>query len=238
MKNSTILAMDAAGAACSAALWRDGAVVAHRLEPMQRGQSERLVPMVQQVMGEARARYADLDAIAVTLGPGGFTGVRIGLATARGFALACERPLIGISNFLALAAAAVRDETRAGHWLAVLIDAKRDDLYVQAFDGELCPRTEPASLTAERLDGFLPNGPLVLAGDGVPQALAALEAAGRGLVVSKGPALTDAARVAELAASQELPAVDAPAARPLYLRPPDVTQPAKTGADERGEIRG
>ena len=230
--------MDAAGAACSAALWRDGAVVARCLEPMQRGQSERLVPMVQQVMGEARARYADLDAIAVTLGPGGFTGVRIGLATARGFALACERPLIGISNFLALAAAAVRDETRAGHWLAVLIDAKRDDLYVQAFDGELWPQTEPASVATERLDGFLPDGPLVLAGDGVPQALAALEAAGRRFVVSEGPGLTDAARVAELAASQAPPPADAPAPRPLYLRPPDVTQPAKTGADERGEIRG
>jgi tRNA threonylcarbamoyladenosine biosynthesis protein TsaB len=189
-------------------------------------------------MGEARARYADLDAIAVTLGPGGFTGVRIGLATARGFALACERPLIGISNFLALAAAAVRDETRAGHWLAVLIDAKRDDLYVQAFDAELCPQTEPASVTAERLDGYLPDGPLVLAGDGVPQALAALEAAGRRLVVAKAPALADAAQVAELAASQEPPAVDAPAARPLYLRPPDVTQPAKSGADEIRDIRG
>lgn len=223
-ENRTVLAMDTAGAACSVALWRDGRVQAKRFEPMLRGQSERLIPMIQDIMSEAKARFSELDAIAVTVGPGGFTGVRIGLATARGLALACRRPVIGISNFLALAAAAC-GEAAQGRWLAVLIDAKRRDLYAQAFDAELRPQTQGASLSAELLDDFLPDGPLLLVGDGVPQALPALGQGSRSFVVSQGSGLTDAALVAELAASAELPAAGAPPPRPLYLRPPDVTPP-------------
>ncbi len=103
---SSILAMDTAGGACSAALWRNGQVVASRFELLRRGHAERLVPMIEAVMAEGAMAYADLDCLAVTLGPGGFTGVRIGLATARGLALACGRPLVGVSNFQVLATAA------------------------------------------------------------------------------------------------------------------------------------
>ena len=146
-------------------------------------------------MAEAGVGYEALDAIAVTLGPGGFTGVRIGLATARALALACARPVIGISNFEAVAAA-VPESERRGRSLAVLIDAKRSDLYAQAFSAEpaalteqralapealteqraLAPEelTEQRALAPEALHGFLPPGPLILAGD----AAAALTALG------------------------------------------------------------
>ena len=100
-----LLALDTAGTACSAAVWCAGKVRARRFEVMARGQSERLVPMIEAVMSEAGIAYGALDAVAVTLGPGGFTGVRIGLATARALALAWARPIIGVSNFEALAAA-------------------------------------------------------------------------------------------------------------------------------------
>ena len=134
MRAQTLLALDAAGASCSVALWRGGAVVAGLLEAMPRGQSERLVPMVAEVMHRAGAGFATLDAVAVTRGPGGFTGVRIGLATARALALAWRLPLIGITCFEAVASAVPPAERDAGT-LVVVLDAKRSDVYVQAFAG-------------------------------------------------------------------------------------------------------
>ncbi|HEX9770629.1 MAG TPA: tRNA (adenosine(37)-N6)-threonylcarbamoyltransferase complex dimerization subunit type 1 TsaB [Kiloniellales bacterium] len=219
---SSILAMDSAGGACSAALWRGGRVVAGRFELMRRGHAERLVPMIEAVMAEGAMSYADLGCVAVTLGPGGFTGVRIGLATARGLALACGRPLVGVSNFLVLAAAAKTDAPPDGS-LAVVIDAKRRDLYVQAFAADLRPRTDPRSILPEALAEFLPPGPLVLVGDGVAQATASLDAAGRAYALSRAPGVVDAARLAELVASRELGAAVAASPEPLYLRPPDAT---------------
>ena len=218
--------MDTAGGACSAALWRDGRVVARRLELMERGQSERLVPMIEAVMAEGDLAYVGLDRLAVTTGPGGFTGVRIGLATARGLALACGRPLIGVSSFRVLAYAA-RKEVATDGSLVVVIDAKRRELYVQAFDASLAQLTQPASLTPEQLADFLPEGPLVLVGDAVAQAGPALAAAKRAFILAETPGSVDAAWLAELAATGDGINVDGAAAEPIYLRPPDVTTPAK-----------
>ena len=217
---SSILAMDTAGAGCSAALWRDGRLIASRFEPMRRGHAERLVPMIEAVMAEASLTYGELDRIAVTLGPGGFTGVRIGLATARGLALASGRPLVGVSSFLVLAAAA-RAEAPPDGSLAVAIGAKRDDLYLQAFAPDLEPRTGPLSVRPEDLARVLPPGPLVLVGDGAAQAAPHLEAAERPFTRSAAPGVVDAARLAELVASRDLAAGGGEAVEPLYLRPPD-----------------
>jgi len=225
----TLLALDAAGTACSAALWRAGALAARRLALMTRGQSEALVPMIEAVMAEAAADYRDLDAIAVTLGPGGFTGVRIGLATARGLALACGRPLIGISNFETVAAAVAEAERRAAT-LAVLLDAKRREVYAQAFAPDGAALGVPALLAPDALDAALPEGPLLLAGDAVAQGAAALRAAGRALRIASAPGHADAAVLAALAAARPLPAPGAPPPRPLYLRAPDVTRPARHAA--------
>lgn len=225
--SSTILAMDTAGAACSAALWRYGRVAAGRFERMRRGHAERLVPMIEAVMAEAATAYSDLDCVAVTLGPGGFTGVRIGLATARGLALASGRPLLGVSNFRVLAAGA-RAEAPPDGSVAVTIDAKRRDLYVQAFSADLRPRTDPVAILPEALADFLPPGPLVLVGDGALQATPSLTAAGRTFTLSKVPAVVDAARLAELVASDRSGELAACPVAPLYLRPPDVTPAANT----------
>jgi len=192
---------------------------------MQRGQSERLVPMIEEVVAEAGLHYQALDAIAVTVGPGGFTGVRIGLATARGLALAWAKPVLGISNFEAIAATVAKDERR-GRCLAVLLDAKRTDLYVQVFDHALAPLGEPACMMPRDLAGQLPGGPLVLAGDALEQSLEDLIAIrGADLTIASAPRQVDAGRLAELAAGLSLPGPGAAPPMPLYLRPPDVTQP-------------
>lgn len=227
-----LLAMDAAGAACSVALWSRGAVLAQRFEAMTRGQSERLAPMIHAVMSDSGLAYRDLDAIAVTRGPGGFTGVRIGLATARGLALACARPLIGISNFLAVAAA-IPEAERRGRIIAVLLDAKRAEVYAQAFTAGLDALAAPRAVLSRDLDAYLPSGPLTLAGDGVDQVRDTLAAAGRDLVIASSSGLTEAAQVAALAATRPLPAPGAPAVQPLYLRKPDATPPPVTGPASR-----
>ena len=220
--------MDTAGNACSAALWRDGRVVAGRFERLRRGHAERLVPMIEAVMAEGAMAYADLDSLAVTLGPGGFTGVRIGLATARGLALACGRPLIGVSSFRVLAYTAKAEAPPDGS-LAVAIDAKRDDLYVQAFAADLQPRSEPASVLPQDLADILPPGPLVLVGDGANRALPALVAGGRAVRLSDTLGVVDAAQLAALVAAEPLGPVPKEPVEPLYLRPPDAT-PADNAA--------
>ncbi|MDH3472070.1 MAG: tRNA (adenosine(37)-N6)-threonylcarbamoyltransferase complex dimerization subunit type 1 TsaB [Rhodospirillales bacterium] len=217
-----ILAFDTAGAACSAAVWGHDRILARLFEPMTRGQSERLVPMIQEVMASAALDFRELEAIAVTRGPGGFTGVRIGLATARGLALACGRPLLGLSNFEAVAAS-VPEPERCGRRLAVLIDARRLELYMQIFDEELAPYGAPSCVAPAGLRDALPAGPLVLAGDAVDQGLAGLAGArGKDITVCRRAAATDAAEVARLAAARPLPAAGAAPPAPLYLRPPDV----------------
>jgi len=245
-----LLALDAAGAACSVALWREGRIVAHRSAAMRRGQAEHLVPMIETVMGAANMGYEALDALAVTVGPGGFTGVRIGLATARGLALALHRPLIGISNFDAVAAAVPAAE-RTGRLLAVVLDSKRHEFYVQAFAPLGAGEPElhgpmalgpvalgpGAAVSPDALAAWLPAGPVLVAGDAAPVALAALRAARRDASPASSPGLADAAQVAAVVVARPFPRADAGAdagadtgadngaPQPLYLRPPDVTPP-------------
>ena len=224
----TLLALDAAGASCSVAVWAEGAVRAQACEAMARGQSERLVPMIEEVMAAAALEYGALEAIAVTRGPGGFTGVRIGLATARGLGLALARPVMGVSNFEALALAAPR--LRAGQVLAVVIDAKRAEVYVQAFhasepDAAPVPAESGRALRPEALDEALPPGPLVVVGDGAALAAPALRAAGRTLELPTAAEPCLAVQVARCAAGRPLPGPDSPPPGPLYLRGADVTLP-------------
>ena len=134
-----VLALDAAGGACSVALGRAGAdgvdVVATARREMAHGHAVALVPMIAEVMEKASRAMADLDAIAVGIGPGGFTGLRIALATARGLGLALGKPVIGISNFQA-AAAMLPAEARGGD-IVVLLDSRRSEPYAASLDADL-----------------------------------------------------------------------------------------------------
>jgi tRNA threonylcarbamoyladenosine biosynthesis protein TsaB len=226
-----LLAIDAAGDSCSAAVWRAGRLEASRRERLGRGQSERLLPLVEQVMAEAGQAFDRLDAIAVTLGPGGFTGVRIGLAAAEGLALAWDLPIVGLSSF-AVAAAGIDPAERAGAKLLLLLDAKRAEVYAEARDAAgqvlLAPTLIAPSLLAERLAMELAEGRWLLAGSAVAQARPAL--AGRGaLAEAAPPAEAEAAVLARLAAALPLPG---PGTRPqpLYLREPDTTVPRARAA--------
>lgn len=227
---ASLLALDTAGGACSVALWADGRVVARRFDRMVRGQSERLVPMVGEVLAEAGRGFAALDALAVTTGPGAFTGLRIGLATARALALARRLPLIGVSSF-EVAAAATTAAERAGCRVVAALDSKRDALFLQSFDDqlqELGPGTEVAGAD---LVAALPAGPLLLTGDAAALLAQRLGAAGRtDFTLAEKAGSADAAVLAARAALRDLTALPPGPVRPVYLRPPDVTPPKAAGA--------
>lgn len=213
-----VLAMDSSTSACSAALWADGTVLSRRLSPMARGQSEALMPMVAEVMEEAGLDFAALGLLAVSVGPGAFTGLRIGLAAARGLALATGLPLAGVSTPLAVAHG-VPEAERHGRTLMVAMESRRDEAWVQVFDAGLTPLGEVAALLPEHA-ALLVSGPLVVAGD----AAAAILALRPDAVAATAPGWPDAGLVARLAAEQWGRGQSLPP-EPLYLRPPDVTLP-------------
>ena len=220
-----ILGFDTATSACSAAVWEDGRIAARRFEPMSRGQSERLMPMVREVLSEAGADFPDLDLLAVTTGPGAFTGLRIGLAAARGMALAGDLAYFGVTTLDAVAAGVSEQEREKANMLVVL-DSKRAEVYAQAFRSDLRPLSEVQALMPADLAALTANGEgdadrVLVAGDGAGQVIQALKDKGIEAVLSTAPGVPDAATVAAIAAERWSSDQPAEPLRPLYLRPPD-----------------
>jgi tRNA threonylcarbamoyladenosine biosynthesis protein TsaB len=208
-----ILALDTALNACSVALVEDERVLASCSEPMVRGHQERLALMVQEVMAKADLPFAALDRIAVTVGPGSFTGLRVGLAFAKGLALALDRPCIGIGSLQALAASAGSEGL-----VCAVIDARRDQLYLQVFiDGHpvMAPDALSAEMATARLGELWQGGSVTLVGPGAA-ALSGLFAK----TILMECAAADPVAIARLA--RHAPPI---APKPLYLRAPDAKLP-------------
>lgn len=212
-----ILAFDTSGAACAVALWRDGQVLAARRELMERGQAEALMPMIAAVMGEGGVAYEALDKIAVTVGPGSFTGVRAGLAAARGLTLASKVPTVGLLAGAVLAAAAPAPERDGAARILAAIDTKRGDLYVQQFLTDGSPMDAPVAMEPAALPAWIGAHRVVVVGDG---AAAAVEALGEYAMLSSAGALVDVALLAALGA-KATPLPGGPA--PVYVHPPAIT---------------
>lgn len=143
-KEPLILAIDTSGAYVSVALMTPPVVHAVVHEWMDRGQAERLMLAVDEVMRSANRQMRDLTAIAVAVGPGSFTGVRIALASARGLGLALDIPVWGVTNFEALA----YDMEQP---VRVILDTRRDDFYIQDFDADGRPESEACVMSVEAL---------------------------------------------------------------------------------------
>ena len=134
-----ILAFDTCFGAVSAAVrWRSAEgewLLREAYEARTTGHAERLFPMITEIMEDAGLAFSSIDRIGVTLGPGTFTGVRVGIAAARAFALALDRPVVGITSLAVMAHRAdlLIGRERAGRPLAVAVDARRDMIYFQIF---------------------------------------------------------------------------------------------------------
>ena len=218
----TILALDSATSACSAAILSGGRIVARRFAPSPTGHAQALVPLIEAVMAESGLTFAALDHVAVTVGPGSFTGLRVGLAAAQGIALAADKPIVGVTT-LETVARAVGENTPEDAALLVAIESKRRELFVQSFAPDLSPRDAPAAVLPENLCAHAPPGALAVAGDAAVRAVEALAACGRHASVLADAAHPDAAYVALAAAARIAAGETLLPARPLYLRPPDVT---------------
>lgn len=223
-----ILAFDTALRACSAAVWVDGEVRASSFEERSRGHAEALLPMIEDVCRRSDTGYEDFDRLAVTIGPGTFAGVRIGIAAARGLAVSLAIPLVGLTT-LEVVAAAARDLMRDGDVnLTVVFDARRGQVYTQTFDRALNPLFPPRSQSPVEFAGSLPDGGTTIVGDGRGIVREALNQSRANYIFLDRPEQPDAAVAAGLAAGRDTVEPNSGAPRPLYLRPPDaqVSRPA------------
>ncbi|NKN35078.1 tRNA (adenosine(37)-N6)-threonylcarbamoyltransferase complex dimerization subunit type 1 TsaB [Agrobacterium sp. a22-2] len=204
-----VLAIDTAGVDCAAALYDSDkdCLLAEVSETIGRGHAEKLMAMIDQVLDAAHLPMQAVERVGVTIGPGSFTGIRVGLAAARGLALGLDVEIVGVST-LQVMAAAYRQTAGAKSVLSA-IDAKRGEVYAQAFDDDGVPIGEPQLLKAD------------FAADLVRQEGLAVTGSAASLLLSgepdERPDHFPIEIVARLAA--EAPVGDKP--KPLYLRGPD-----------------
>ena len=206
-----ILALDTASPVCAACLMQDGHVLAELSDVIGTGHAERLMPMVHELMAAANITFGDIGMIAVSIGPGSFTGVRTGLAAAKGFAQALNIPAIGVSTLEAIAFEARKSAPDTP--LRVVIDAKRGEVHTQDFSADGAPESVPILLSVEDAKGG--RGARKLAGNGAALVDGTLES-----LLLQAP--TASIKIfAEIAASRAGNATTSLTIMPLYLRGAD-----------------
>jgi len=213
-----VLAIDTALGACSAAVLdtEQGGIIASESLAMARGHAEALMPLLARLMEQAATAFRDLDRIVVTTGPGSFTGLRVGIAAARGIALAAEKSAVGVSTLSAYAAPHLAADATAA--VVAAIDARHGHVYLQVFAPggrtiiapRLAPLNEAVQAAAETSAHLVGSAALAVADK--------LAMAGIAPLVVDARAAPDIAWVARMGAA--VPEGQSPPA-PLYLRAPD-----------------
>lgn len=224
-----ILAVDTAQSSCALALYQESSGLAFsKVEPMSRGQSERLVPLIQESLAATGVGFESLDLLAVNCGPGAFTGLRIGLSAVRAMALALGVPALSVTSLAAFAETYLFENTPGEKEIvAVILETKRADYYVQFFDRAGAPLSPEMALEAKdigaRLKGFSQS---VIVGDG------ALRFESEGLVqkesrvtIKRDRMLADPLALCRLALKQHAKGSEPAFPQPLYLRGADVSVP-------------
>jgi tRNA threonylcarbamoyladenosine biosynthesis protein TsaB len=213
-----ILAIDTALDACAACLLDTtaGGLIAQESQVMKRGHAEALMPLIARVIRESGIEFGDLDRIAVTTGPGSFTGLRVGLSAARGIALAANKPVVGLTTLTAYAAPVVSQN--AEQPVISAIDARHDHVYFQAVSGDGGSLIRPRVAPIEEALGAARFGAPHLVGD------AAKILSQHWPADAPPPFKVDAQPAPDIAWVAWLGAAVCPntaPARPFYLRAPD-----------------
>lgn len=210
-----ILAIDTALEACSVAIATATGLVMTRSETIGRGHAERLFGMVADMLAEADTTIDAIDRFVVTIGPGSFTGIRVGIAAVRGFALVTGRPSVGVSTLAAHAAVARRNGR--GHPVLAALPAKGDEVFAQLFAADGATRSEPAALSAGDAARLAIHNGADVAGAGADAIAAVWPSMHQPFIVHRLSS-PDIAAVLDLGA---IAPADAGPPRPLYIRPPD-----------------
>ena len=207
-----VLAIDTAGVDCSAALYDSAAgnVLSEVTETIGKGHAERLMAVIDEALAAANLPLKSVERVAVVIGPGSFTGIRVGVAAARGLALALGVESVGVTTLEALAVKFLGEHP--GHPVVVAMDAKRNEVYTQAFSAAGEALSQPAALSPEDASELAKSLSAAATGSWVEHSL------GKGAADYDGRDRFDIAVVARIAAEKP---VDAQRPKPLYLRGPD-----------------
>ena len=226
-----ILAIDTALNVVSACVWDSEDAIAAAVEtlPIERGHDEHLLPLIERVLARCDGGLEAIDRIAVTIGPGSFTGIRIGIAAARGIGLVRAIPVIGVPSLVAFAAPFIGKDGAA---VAALIDARHGQVYAHVFSPAGKTIVEPRALPIASAVRLLGSGPLILTGNAAP--VAAIEAWSTGLRAevagnTGAPDIIYVARLGMLADPAAAPPV------PLYLNPANA-KPAAPSVLAQGRL--
>lgn len=227
-----ILAIDTALEACSVVLMDGDAIIAHEHQMMARGHAEALMPMIERLRETAALDFATLDRIAVTVGPGSFTGLRVGIAAARGIGLAARIPVVGVTTLAAFAAPLIAADASTA--VIAVIDARHAHVFLQAFDRDGTTRIEPGFMPIKDAarDGA-PLAPRLVGNAAALLATAWPESEAPPIAVDQ-QAAPRVEWVARLGALSD-PASSPP--KPYYLKPPDAQPQAAAYIERQGAAR-
>jgi len=213
-----VLAIDTALEACSAAVLdsEQGGILASESIEMVRGHAEALMPLVARVMSESGLEFLELDRVAVTVGPGSFTGLRVGVSAARGIAVAAGKPAVGLTTLAAYAAPYIATDDQTP--LVVAIDARNNQVYMQLFGNGGRTLIQPKIASVRDAAHAAVTGPARVVGSGARLVLDAWPAS------HPRPTIVDSSRAPVIDWVAHLGAATAQAIalpKPLYLRAPD-----------------
>ena len=163
-----ILLIETATSCLSVALAENGHVVEDRVCTQPRQQASQTAPLVKEVLDAKGLSVKDCDAVCVSKGPGSYTGLRVGVSTAKGLCFGAGIPLLSVGTLDILAAQGVSDTSREYRWIIPMIDARRMEVYAAVFSpkGKQATDVEPVIVTADAFAPYLAEGPVLFIGDG------------------------------------------------------------------------
>jgi tRNA threonylcarbamoyladenosine biosynthesis protein TsaB len=214
-----VLAIDTALGACAAAVFDTdpGGVIVGESIPMVQGHAEALMPLIARVLAAANSAFVEIDRIAVTVGPGSFTGLRVGISAARGLALASSKPAVGLTTLAAFAAPHIARDDESP--LIAAIDARNNNVFMQLFGSGGRSLISPRLATLDEAVRAAANGPARIVGSGANKMIAAWPANEALPSIVDPNVAPNIEWVARLGAAAPIDGSALP--KPLYLRAPD-----------------